>query len=282
MELRFWGVRGSIPAPGPHTLAVGGNTTCVSLRSDDYLFVFDAGTGIRRLGKYLEHDSRSRWLGSIFFSHYHWDHIQGLPFFSPARRAENRFRLYGESNEGIDLEEILRQQMIEPYFPITMDEARALVNFEAIGPGEMLEPFPGFTLRTIRLRHTNESLGFRLECADGSLCIITDHEHPADGLDETVVEFARGASVLIHEGQYTPEEKRGPRAGWGHSSWEEAALTAREAEVDLLFISHHDPDRSDAELYQILSDARRIFLESEIATETTVCEFPACATDERD
>lgn len=281
MELRFWGVRGSIPAPGPHTLAVGGNTTCVSLRSEDYLFVFDAGTGIRRLGAYLEDEGRSRWQGSIFFSHYHWDHIQGLPFFMPARRVENRFRLYGESRDGIDLEEILRQQMIEPYFPVTMDEAKALVTFEALEPGQAIEPFPGFGLRTVRLNHPNDALGYRLESVDGSLCVITDHEHPVDGLDESVVEFARGASVLIHDGQYTPEEKRGPKAGWGHSSWEEAALTAKEAEVQLLYISHHDPERSDAETFEILSKARRIFPQAEIATESTVCEFPNCETAAR-
>jgi len=276
MELRFWGVRGSIPAPGPHTLAVGGNTTCLSLRSDDYLFVFDAGTGIRRLGGYLEDDSRSRWKGSIFFSHYHWDHIQGLPFFGPARRTKNRFRLYGESKDGIDLEAILRQQMMDPYFPVTLDEAKALVTFEALEPDQIIEPFPGFVLRTTRLNHPNGALGYRLETADGSLCVVTDHEHPVDGLDQSVVEFASGASVLVHEGQYTPEEKRGPKAGWGHSSWKDAALTAKEAGVEILYISHHDPDRSDAEVFDILSEARKIFPQSEIATESTVCEFPDC------
>ena len=276
MELRFWGVRGSIPAPGPHSLAVGGNTTCVSLRSRDYLFVFDAGTGIRRLGEYLEDESRSKWRGSIFFSHYHWDHIQGLPFFVPARRVKNRFRLYGESKDGIDLEAILRQQMQEPYFPITMDDAKALVNFEALRPNQVIEPFPGFTLRTVRLNHPNDALGYRLETMDGSLCVITDHEHPADGLDESVVEFARGASVLVHEAQYTPEEKAGPKSGWGHSSWRDAVLTAKEADVEIVYISHHDPDRSDAELFQILSAARKIFPQTEIATESTVCEFPDC------
>ena len=276
MELRFWGVRGSIPAPGPHTLAVGGNTTCVSLRSEDYLFVFDAGTGIRRLGEYLEDEARSRWQGSIFFTHYHWDHIQGLPFFMPARRVDNRFRLYGESKHGIDLEEILSQQMVDPYFPVTMDEAKGLITFEPLEPGQSFEPVAGCTLSTVRLIHPNDALGYRLDTADGSLCIITDHEHPAHGLDQRVVEFAAGATVLIHEGQYTAEEKRGPKAGWGHSSWEEAAMTAKEAGVGLLYISHHDPGRSDSEVFQILSKARRIFPESEIATESTICQFPEC------
>ena len=277
-ELRFWGVRGSIPTPGPHALAVGGNTTCLSLQSDDYLFVFDAGTGIRRLGAYLEASRRTAWRGGIFFSHYHWDHIQGLPFFMPARRAGNQFSLYGETKKGIGLEEILRQQMAHPYFPVAMDEAKALAGFEALTPGQAMEPFPGSTLRTIRLNHPGDALGYRLETVDGSLCVITDHEHPADGLDERIVEFARGASVLVHDGQYTPREKSGPKAGWGHSSWKEAAMTAKAAGVQILFISHHDPDRSDSDLLHILRQAREIFPATEVATESTVCELPECAT----
>ena len=276
MELRFWGVRGSIASPGPHTLAVGGNTTCLSLRCGEHIFVFDAGTGIRALGEYLQHEQRARWQGSIFFTHYHWDHIQGLPFFAPARRAENRFHLYGENKEGIDLEAILRRQMQEPYFPVGMDEARALVSFNAVAPNQIFEPFPGFTIKTHRLNHPNDALGYRLETRDGSLCVVTDHEHPQDGLDESVVEFARDCSVLVHEAQYTPEEKRGPKAGWGHSSWQEAALTAREAGAGMLYLSHHDPGRSDPEVFAILSEARRVFERTEVATETTVCEFPAC------
>lgn len=276
MELRFWGVRGSIPVPGPHTLAVGGNTSCVSLRCDDYLFVFDAGTGIRRLGEYLDDEARSKWRGSIFFTHYHWDHIQGLPFFMPARRVENRFHLYGETKNGIDLETILTQQMQDPYFPVSIDAAKGLVRFESLAPDDCIVPFAGYELRTVRLNHPNDSIGYRLETPDGSLCVITDHEHPDEGIDDAVVEFARGASVLVHEGQYTPEEKRGRRVGWGHSSWEEAALTAKAAGVGKLFISHHDPRRSDSQLYDILSRARGVFPDTEIATESTVCEFPAC------
>jgi phosphoribosyl 1,2-cyclic phosphodiesterase len=240
------------------------------------LFVFDAGTGIRMLGEYLEHHESKRWRGSLFFTHYHWDHIQGLPFFAPARRAANRFKLYGEDKQGIDFEAILSQQMQEPYFPVGMEESRALVDFSSIGPGERFEPFPGFEMRTQRLRHPSGAMGYRLEAPEGSLCVITDHEHPADRLDPQVVEFARGCSVLVHEAQYSPQEKRGPKAGWGHSSWEEAALTAKHACVQKLFLSHHDPGRSDAGVLDFLSRARSIFPATEVATESTVCDFPRC------
>ena len=272
MELRFWGVRGSIPTPGPHTTKVGGNTTCLSLELDGYIFVFDSGTGIRRLGRYLEEAKRSSWRGSLFLTHYHWDHIQGLPFFEPALRSENRFLICGERKRGASIEEILSEQMQAPYFPVSLEALEGLVTFAELSDRLEIELLPGTTLRTIRLNHPNGALGYRLDTLQGSLCLITDHEHPAESLSKTVVDFARGVTVLVHDAQYTPEEKRGPKAGWGHSSWEEAALTASEAGVNILYLTHHDPDRSDDELDNIIYQAREVFPRTEIATESSVCD----------
>ena len=269
MELQFWGVRGSIPVPGPDTLAVGGNTTCVSVEHDDHILVFDAGTGIRQLGEYLEADGRSYWNGCIFLSHYHWDHIQGLPFFTPAFRAENRFHLYGEPKKGVRLQEILSEQMQSPYFPVPMNRQSGLVTSTPIYAGDSIEVAEGLTVQTLQLNHPEGALGFRLDGPDGSVCIITDHEHPDDELDQSVVDFARGATVLIHEAPYDPEEKRGDKAGWGHSSWEEAAQVACAAGVGKLYLSHHEPTRSDPQVFEILSLARRIFPGAEVATEST-------------
>jgi phosphoribosyl 1,2-cyclic phosphodiesterase len=273
MELRFWGVRGSIPTPGPRTIKVGGNTTCLSLELDSSIFVFDSGTGIRRLGSYLEDAERLSWRGSLFLTHYHWDHIQGLPFFGPAFRSENRFLIYGERKRGSSIEEILSEQMQAPYFPVSLEALEGLVTFTGLSNRLEIEPFPGTTLRTIHLNHPNGALGYRLDTPQGSFCFITDHEHPSGGLTEAVVEFAQGATVLIHDAQYTPEEKRGPKAGWGHSSWEEAALTACEAGVSILYLTHHDPDRTDEELDNILCQAREVFSSTEIATESSVFDF---------
>jgi len=273
MELRFWGVRGSIPTPGPHTIKVGGNTTCLSLELDGYIIVFDSGTGIRRLGRYLEDAERSSWRGSLFLTHYHWDHIQGLPFFEPAFRGENRFIIYGERKKGASIEEILSEQMQPPYFPVSLEALSGLVTFAELSTDMEIKPVPGATLRTIRLSHPNDVLGYRFDGPKGSFCFITDHEHPTGGLTEAVVEFARGANVLIHDAQYTPEEKRGPKDGWGHSSWEEAALTANEARVTTLCLTHHDPDRTDDELDTILYQAREVFPSTEIATESSVFDL---------
>jgi phosphoribosyl 1,2-cyclic phosphodiesterase len=273
MELRFWGVRGSYPTPGLGTVMVGGNTTCVSVEYGSSIFVFDAGTGICRLGDYLERSGRQYWHGCIFLSHYHWDHIQGLPFFGPAFKKHNSFHLYGEGKQGQRLEDILRQQMQAPYFPVPMDIQKGLAAFTPIVPGTTLDLKAEISVRTLALIHPGGSVGYRIESPGGSVCIITDHEHPADGLDERVVDFARGASVLVHEAPYTPEEKRGPRAGWGHSTWHEAALVARRAGVGRLYLSHHEPSRSDKQLFSIVEQARDVFANAELAIEGTYVDL---------
>ncbi|MSO92968.1 MAG: MBL fold metallo-hydrolase [Rhodospirillales bacterium] len=276
MELRFWGVRGSIASPGASTQGIGGNTTCVSIRHEDYLFIFDAGTGLRLLGEHLLAQKAAPWRGSIFLTHYHWDHIQGLPFFTPAFIKGNAFELYGESKDGLDVRQILNNQMLAPYFPVPLDLQQGLITFKGIESGERVEPAPGFTVQAGSLLHPNKAIGFRLESKTASVTVITDHEHPAEHLDPVVVEFSRGTDVLIHDSQYTPEEKLGPRKGWGHSSWEDAARTAKEADVGVLYISHHDPKRSDADVMEILAKARSIFPRTEVATETTVVDLASC------
>jgi phosphoribosyl 1,2-cyclic phosphodiesterase len=263
-----------MPVPGPNTIAVGGNTSCISIIYRDYVIIFDAGTGIRNLGHYLEDSERSKWSGSIFLTHYHWDHIQGLPFFTPAFRNDNRFHVYGERKKGNTLQEILSEQMQPPYFPASLENLEGLMTFNEIKPFSVTKIMPEVGVDVIRLSHPNGAVGYRFDCQKGSICLITDHEHPSEGLDKSVLEFVHGSSVLIHDAQYTPEEKKGPKSGWGHSSWMEAALTAREADVGMLYLFHHDPNRTDDELKAILTNAKDIFPHTEIAMETYTVAFP--------
>lgn len=269
MYLRFWGVRGSIPVPGVETLETGGNTSCVSVEHDDRIVIFDAGSGIRRLGSYLGAAERKHWRGCIFLSHYHWDHIQGLPFFAPAFREEMRFHLFGEEKKGVDLFEILAEQMEAPYFPVGIDQQKGLVTFNQIEPGDNIELGGGMIVRTMRLNHPNGAIGYRLENERCSVCIITDHEHRDEEPDPAVVEFARGSTVLIHEAPYSHEQLQSSRKGWGHSSWRQAALVARYASVKQLYITHHDPGSTDGKLGSALPSIRAVFSASELATEKT-------------
>lgn len=274
MLLRFWGVRGSVPVPGASTTRVGGNTTCVSIESDGYMVVFDAGTGIRRLGQFLEQEPSRALDGCIFLSHYHWDHIQGLPFFQPAFRPDNRFHLFGEQKRGADLYTLLREQMQTPYFPVTMVAQQGLVTFNAIEAGEKYVLQDRIAIETTRLNHPAGAVGFRVTTDAGCICIVTDHEHSFEGIDSFVVDFAQGADILVHEAPYNHADKQTIRRGWGHSSWQEAAEVACAAKVGRLFLSHHDPDRTDDDLDSVLDKARQIFARTELATETTIASLP--------
>lgn len=262
MRVRFWGTRGSCPSPGPATLRYGGNTTCVEVRTDDdHLVILDAGTGIRELGRSLVQDAQGRPIrGEVYFSHAHWDHIQGLPFFTPAFQTGNDFTLWGSPSLERSLEVVLRQQMSPVVFPVAFDQLSARMEVRTLE--HQRRRGPGYDLRTINVRHPGSALGFRLS-AEGddrrSVIFIPDNEldpfgDHADAASsrEALVEFARGASILIHDAMYTGAEYMEHR-GWGHSSYRDAVDFAIAAEVGTLVLFHHEPDRSDAALDEMLA-----------------------------
>lgn len=270
MKLKFWGVRGSIPSPDASTIGVGGNTSCVSVQLGDYWVIFDAGTGLRKLGVAMMKDPTIIRKGSIFLSHYHWDHVQGFPFFIPLFFETNQFDVYGEAKYQQSPKEHLERQMVAPSFPVEMERLQGVKSYHEISPDQIIEIDDEIQVKTVRLLHPNGgAVGFRLEYKGKSVCYISDHEHPSEELTQHIIEFVKEASVLIHDCQYTPDEKLGQKAGWGHSSWKDGVLTAKEANVDKLYLFHHEPVRTDEELQVILKSSQAIFANTELATENT-------------
>ncbi len=259
MRVKFWGVRGSIPVPGPDTARIGGNTPCIEVRTTDReIIILDAGTGIRQLGIELARQENTRMIGVLLFSHTHWDHIQGLPFFSPARLRHNRMVIMGERRLDQHLDQVLAGQMTDVYLPFTLDDLHADLLIKEIHEGEQIVTGDNTTVLPRRLPHPGGVFGFRISCQGKVMVYASDVNHPRKGLDPVVVELARDADLLIHDAQFTPEQKE-ERFEWGHSSWLEAVQVAQEANVRRLALYHHDPDHTDGQLEEIERQAQVLF-----------------------
>ncbi|HZJ54854.1 MAG TPA: MBL fold metallo-hydrolase [Myxococcaceae bacterium] len=249
-------MRGSVPAPGAKTQRYGGNTPCVEVRVGGRRLILDAGSGLRALGESLR-DPGDPVEADFLFSHYHYDHLQGLPFFAPLAEPGNRFVFHGPRREGRSIQDVLEGQMVPPYFPVTLDHlARAEIEFRSIEPGEPFDIGP-VHLTSTELDHPGGSLGYRLEYGGRTLVYATDVEH-TERPAETLVELARDADVLLHDAMYTDTEYE-ERRGWGHSTWAGALATAEAARVKKLVLFHHDPDRDDRALEAVLKRAQKRF-----------------------
>jgi phosphoribosyl 1,2-cyclic phosphodiesterase len=267
-RIKFYGVRGSISVSGEEYQEFGGNTTCVLLEGPRNTIILDAGTGIRVLGKELRSDNH---LGIdrtcfIAFSHFHWDHIQGLPFFLPAYDSRRTFIIsaIGRERYGKDLRSIFETQMQKDYFPVPFDDLGATIKFLQT-PANVFWVDQAFA-QAVKHSHPGGAYSYRIQDAEGKVIVFcTDIEH-GEHIDPKIVELARGADVLIHEGQYTPEELPRHR-GWGHSSWAQAVEVAEQAQVKRLVITHHDPDHDDAFLREVERQCQARFPDSVLARE---------------
>jgi phosphoribosyl 1,2-cyclic phosphodiesterase len=260
LKLRFWGVRGSVPTPVQRNMGFGGNTASLELQlPSGESIVFDAGTGICELGPTLMTQS----LIHLFFTHLHWDHLQGLPFFTPLYNPAASLRLYSSSYSS-DLKDGLQSQMSRPYFPVDFENAlskREFVDMETspiqVG-GVKIRPFP--------LWHPNGACGYRIEAGGAVIVYATDREHGHPELDALFEEWAQGADLLIHDAQYTPQEFEG-RKNWGHSTWQEAVRVSQACGVKQLALFHHDPRHDDEAVARIEAEARRQFPQAFAAKE---------------
>ena len=259
-KLTFWGVRGSTPTVDPATWRFGGNTPCVDLVTPDGTqFILDCGTGMRMLGnRWANGDSPRPTASHIFVTHYHWDHIQGLPFFLPLYVEKNEFQFYSFRSKFLgrdSLRQVFETQMALPYFPVDFSAMSARRKFRELDGGDTFRV--GENKITARwLNHPQGCLGFRIETPGGTVVYATDNEPGDPALDKSLRELAAGADIFINDAQFSPQQLATTRKGWGHSTWKEGVKIAREVDAKTLVLFHHDPDSSDRQLDEVLRQAR--------------------------
>jgi len=265
LHLHFWGTRGSVPTPGPHTVRYGGNTPCVEVRTGTgALVILDAGTGMRELGQSLVDGANgSPIVGDIFLSHAHWDHIQGIPFFAPIFERGNQFTIWGATSLRANVGRVVRDQMSPVVFPVTFDSLPARVEFAELADGPHVGD--GYEITAFPLHHPGGALAYRVtDTTPGgrSFVHVSDNElapHASYGDDpgwrDRLVDFVRGAAMLVHDATYTTEEYDRHR-GWGHSTYGDALELALDSGVGELVLFHHKPERHDDDLDARLAACR--------------------------
>ena len=259
IEAACWGTRGSIASPGPDTVKFGGNTPCLEIRvRDGRRFIFDAGTGIRPLGVSMMDEGSTR-DAVVFLTHFHWDHIQGFPFFMPLYDADVSLRIIGPDQAHADIKELFATQMASINFPVPFTELSAKKEFSNLDGGVWEED--GFTVRAMRMRHPSFTVGHRIEYGGAALAYMPDNELAGEHYDvgegwrKRLVDFLGDVDVLIHDAMFTDEEY-GSKLDWGHSTFSQTVELAHEAGAKKVLFFHHDPRRSDQELSEIVDSHR--------------------------
>ena len=258
----FWGVRGSVPSPGPTTTRYGGNTSCVSITADDKILILDAGTGIRNLGSAII--SKPDLEIFVIVTHSHWDHIQGFPFFTPIYQPNRPVHMFPTLHKKNVVLASLIDQMDGAHFPITPDQVPSNFNFVTENPLEFLAN-NGFHLEMVPMNHPGKAFGYKITIDDKIICYFTDNE--IDPPYEKSIELneltnqCRNADILIHDAQYT-EDDMPLKHGWGHSLISQVTELGKSAEVKNLVYYHHDPERTDDLLDKELEKAAKTLKEN--------------------
>ena len=272
MKFRFWGVRGSIPSPGPRTARYGGNTTCIEVRTDDdTLIIIDGGTGLFSLAQSLIQNKAGAIHANIFITHSHWDHIHGLPFFTPLFVRDSRVRLHGVTDPvtGNGIEHVMGVQLQNSYFPVSETQMDATIEYHTLAVGEAI-PVGDATVNNVVMNHPVTDLGYRIDCNGESLFFTGDHEpfyniHAEDAPEYAAYEqwmrersaaidvMAKGVDALIVDCSYTREEYPAKR-GWGHGTFDSAFALALRTGAGTLYCTHHEPTRGDDELEAAFAD----------------------------
>ena len=266
--VRFWGVRGSLPCPGNDFAEFGGNTPCLEVRCGDHVLVFDAGSGIQPLGCALLQSGCSKL--DLFFTHCHYDHICGLPFFGPLYCSDVTATLWsGHHQDGMTTEKMVSTFMAAPFFPVGPEVFLSKPDYIDFKPGDDLTPKPGVVVRTTELNHPNGCVGYRIEFAGKTICYISDTEHEAGKTDKRVFDLIKDADIVIYDAAYTEEEYEKYR-GFGHSTWQEGVRLCDLAGAGRYVIFHHCPRHEDAFLAELEQEVVRARPGSLIAREGLV------------
>ncbi|OKH40441.1 MBL fold metallo-hydrolase [[Phormidium ambiguum] IAM M-71] len=244
--VQFWGVRGSIPTPGNQTARYGGNTSCIEMRIGGKRLIFDGGSGLHVLGRELLKIMPVE--AYMFFTHYHWDHIQGVPMFIPAFVEGNSFQIYGAvPDQRSSMEQHFMERVLHPNSPVPLKGMQANIEFCDISCGDTIK-IDDIIIETGPLNHPNGAMGYRVNWRGHSVFYCTDTEHYPDHIDENVLRLANNADLLIYDSMYTDEEyhnPKSPKVGWGHSTWEEGVKVCEAAGVKRFVKFHHEPIHSD-------------------------------------
>lgn len=272
MVIRCWGSRGSIPVSGREYLKYGGDTTCMEIRTqDDEIIIIDAGTGIRRLGNRLISERRRHY--SVIFTHAHWDHLLGFPFFRPIYAKDTSINMYGCPFAQKSIREMVSAAMAPPYFPVNLDEIHATISYHGIC--EETFAVGSVVVTPMLLSHPNQGIGYKLIEGDKSFVFLTDNEltykHPGGRDCQEYVDFAAGVDLLIHDAEFTAEEYKKTRT-WGHSVYTDALNMAMAANAKQFGLFHLNQDRSDDEVDAMVQHCQTIVAGS---NSTLEC-FAAC------
>lgn len=276
-RLKIWGVRGSIPVPGPTTLRYGGNTSCVELRVEGQIIILDAGTGIRELGLALEKEFGPKPIKiTLLITHVHWDHIHGFPFFAPSYNRKNQIHILGYDGAKAELLDAFKGEMTTPFFPVDLSDLPGKINIQKLESNDF--KIGNVRVRSNFLNHPGVCVGYRVFTSTGSIAYLPDNEsfdahklHSAkpnalspEQIDQRaeegraqLVEFLRGSDILLLDSQYTDKEYQ-KHIGWGHGSLSSAVNLAVDAGVKKLILFHHDPDHDDNKIDSMLADARKL------------------------
>lgn len=245
----------------------GGNTSCIEVQAGSHRFVMDAGTGIRAFGNTFGNDDDM--ISHMLFTHTHWDHINGFPFFAPAYSPENAISIMaGHLYDKGGIQNVLITQMNNPVFPIPLEAMQADLSYEDFKAGDSWDLFDDVKIRTTPLNHPNDATGYRIEHGGRSAVYITDTEHIPGKPDENILGLIDGADVVIYDSTYT-EEEFPSKVGWGHSTWNEGMRLCLEANVKQLAIFHHDPGHTDDFMDKLAVEAKEAWDGNTVCREGT-------------